>query len=149
MSFKRTDDKYGDNEDTKPSFRPRRQRRDDEEPAGEKESFKETSAPKHRNSEAVNMMEQETSGAAPKPRRRRADDPSGEGTGGGWMTTATNASRLPHNTPEVRDRGTIDSDDLPEAIADKPIQNKHFDMNNNDGGYIAYLISFLLIYISR
>lgn len=146
----RRDDKYGGSEDedqAKPVARPgRRLRREDDigsgtADAGEKESSKEKAYSPQNNQKETdrdpppvrqNISSKGEEAAPPKPRRRRADDQtSGGDAGGGWMSApASNARPMINSTPEVRD-GVMDEMIDPGINAN---QNKHFDMNKDEGG---------------
>lgn len=128
----RRDDKYGQEEEAKPT-RPRRLRREDEELGGNGSDYKESTLnDKPSRDSKVSSPQRESAPSdepAPKPRRRR--DPQADG--GGWMTTASGGAKpLITTTPAADDRN-ID-EDIPDVAIASSNHNKHFDVNKDEGG---------------
>jgi hypothetical protein len=171
MSRRDTKGDEDDEQEAKPA-RTRRLRREDDDHPGDKPSTKENepqdkdpfserserSAPKaervpDRAPDRPPEQRAEES-APPKPRRRRADDSSGGsgqpaagGDGGGWMNAPSAGSSRVNNTPDLRDRDTMD-DAVETDIAAPNANNKHFDMNHNEGGeHIFMPYNYMVIYI--
>lgn len=140
----RRDDKYADEEDVKPTGggRPRRLRREDEDitdgPAEQKSSVRDEKV-RDRDYSPKNSSSSINDDPAPKPRRRRESalqsDGGDSGGGGGWMTGAPSTRKMSHNTPVVEDGNLYG--DIPDVAVNNTNQNKHFDMNKDEGGSIT------------
>lgn len=137
----RRDEKYGnDEEEESKPVRPHRLRREEEIDRDEQAEHKQSSSrdqqrvPRDREDSKPTSPSRDSPALdepAPKPRRRREQQSD---SGGGWMNKSAGGPRVAHTTPAVDDREMDMDTELPDvSIAN---QNKHFDMNKDEGEII-------------